>query len=266
MNIDKAKRLVEACYRDQRLLDLYAHGDHLSRAQTKHDIGHAFEVRDVAADLTAIVQAHRPELLSDWTMQIVIPLGAFLHDIGRAIDVEKHDSAGAAWAQDFLRKLTLEGDDETLPSDIIKRVVKIIACHRAHRYVTVKTTDPALDIVVIADKCVGDEDRVRDRRAAILRVLTWFRLSWIPLRRGGIHDRANFAIKNAKLAPDGDELVLHLKIDERVCKPALIYNLYGDRFQSCSLAAFKLGFAFRLEFNGARYAFDETQGTFLPSR
>jgi hypothetical protein len=254
MLLGKAKQLVAACYKDQRLLDLYAKGDRLSSNQTKHDIAHAIEVLDVAIELTAKIHAQNPSLLDEWDREVIIPLAAFLHDIGRAIDVDNHDKAGAKWANEFLKELTLPGDNEILPLNVRNRVVRIIACHRAHRYRNVKFVDTALDIVLIADKCVGDEERVRPGRASVLRILTALRLAWIPLRKGSIHDRANFAIKGKpRLEMDDDAFVLRLTIDTRVCKPSLIYNLYGDRFYCCELAFAKIGYLFQLEFNGVRY-------------
>jgi hypothetical protein len=127
--------------------------------------------------------------------------------------------------------------------------------------------------VVIADKCVGDEDRVRPGRAAALRVLRFFRLAqqWT----GSPHDRVNFAIKEAGITVDGNEdlighdagvIVLKLRIDEHVSNPRDIYELYGDRFHACGRAAVYLGFLFRLEFNGVRYLYSEEDQTWLPVR
>lgn len=252
MNVDTAAKLVQSSFRHPYVLKCYKEGDANSSNQTKHDISHADEVLNLALRLVAQVEEVFPDLLDEWTKHVIIPLGAFLHDIGRCIDVDTHDVAGAKWAMDFLQNHLKTDTGETLPLDTIKRVARIIACHRTNRYVKVKFTDHALDIVLIADKCVGDEERVRPGRARILRALTWFgKAHWGDnLRVGGIHDRINFAIKKAQVDRDDRTFVLRIDLDERVCLPDEVYGLYGDRFHCCVIAARKMGFGFELEFNG----------------
>lgn len=250
MELKKAAALVASVYGHPKVLACYAEGDKVSRNQTKHDIGHAFEVLALSLKLALIINTKSPGKIDAWTLQVVLPLAAFLHDIGRCMGIDDHDKLGAQWAIPFLRELRLEGDDEQLPAETISRVARIIACHRTHRYAKVTFDEPALDIVLIADKCVGDEERVRPGRARVLRVLTWLGLSWLPLRKGGVHDRANFAIKTAEVVEREDDLVLCIDLDKRVCQPKLIYELYGDRFHCCVIAARKLGYGFKLQFNG----------------
>ena len=264
MEIEKAKKLVTACFSDPVIKRLYDAGDHLSKNQTKHDLAHAQQVRDLAVKIAREIEDRKPGYLDAWTLEVIIPLAAFLHDIGRAINVEDHDKAGAKWAQGYLKEFHLPDDSETLPPETVKRICRIIACHRSRIVLKQKFDDPAWALVVLADKCVGDEERVRPQRAAILTVLTWLRLSWIPLRKGGVHDRANFAIKKADLIVDEADLVLSLQMDRRVCKPSLIYKLYGERFWACGKAAQYLGFRFRLEFNGERYSFCKEKETWVP--
>jgi hypothetical protein len=263
MELIEAKALVQHAYVDEGLLALYDAGDKLSKSQTKHDVNHAYQVRDVALALTTELHRRNPELLDEWTREVIIPLAAYLHDIGRAISVNDHANAGAKWANKYLRDLKF-------PQEVVRRVCKIIACHRSSIVLSRKFDDPAWAIVVIADKCVGDEDRVRPGRAAALRVMRFFRLAhqWT----GSIHDRINFAIKEAGLTVDGNEdrltdagaIVLKLRIDEHVSAPRDIYELYGDRFHACGRAAVYLGFLFRLEFNGVRYLYSEEDQTWLP--
>lgn len=45
----------------------------------------------------------------------------------------------------------------------------------------------------------------------------------------------------------GDELVLRLNVDRRVCKATMILDLYSERYQACHRAAEYLGLKFRLE-------------------
>src|SRR5205823_8632170 len=110
MELSQAKALVQATYRDEGLLALYAQGDKLSKSQTKHDVNHAYQVRDVALALTAELHRRNPMLLDEWTRDVIIPLAAFLHDIGRAISVEDHASAGAKWANKYLKEQGFQQD------------------------------------------------------------------------------------------------------------------------------------------------------------
>ena len=265
MDLEKAKRLVSACLSDPVIERLYEEGDELSRHQTKHDIDDANQVMELANKVTAELHNRFPDLLDDWTREVVIPLAAFLHDIGRAINVEDHAKAGAKWSLNYLKELRLSEDDsEGLPMDVIKRICRIVACHRSSAVHKLDFNDPAWAIVVIADKCVGDEERVRPFRAFVLSLLTPLGLTWIPLRKGGIHDRANYAIKHADLVFDENELILKIDMDKRVCSPSLVYKLYGERFNACLKAARYLGLQFRLEFNGELYTYCTRKNTWVP--
>lgn len=254
MELVKARKLVALCFADPEISELYAAGDKLSQNQTKHDIDHACQVRDLAERMALGVNARKRGFLDEWTREVVIPLAAYLHDIGRAIDVAEHASAGAKWTKNYLSRLRLPDDTETLPVQVINRIARIVACHRSQIVLSREFNDPAWAIVVLADKCVGDEERVRPGRAAILSVLRFFRATWIPLRKGGVHDRANFAIKKADVKFRAREIRLQLTIDTAVCDARLIYSLYSERFQACTKAAEYLGFIFRLDFNGETYA------------
>ncbi len=256
MNIEEAAALVQSTLRHSAVLACYKQGDANSSNQTKHDISHADEVLQLALRLIDLTEEISPGKLDEWTKRVVVPMGAFLHDIGRCINVENHDSEGAKWAMEFLQNTLKTADGETLPIDIIRRIARVIACHRTNKYVKVTFEDPALDIVLIADKCVGDEARVRWFRKRLIRLLSWFRLGHLAdnMRVGGIHDRANFAIKEALVERVETMLVLNLTLDTDVCLVQELYELYGDRFHCCVLAARKLGFGFSLRFNGVLYA------------
>lgn len=247
MHLEKAKRLVAFIFAHQLVAETAKKGDMLSSNQTDHGMTHFLEVVRLASVLTDKFNLQRPGTFSQWESAVTIPLAALLHDIGRAINVDEHDKAGAKWSRDFLRNLTLPGDTETLPWTEVKRISKIVACHRSNVVLKRPFDDACWAVVVLADKFAGDEERVRPVRAAILSVLTALRLSFIPLRKGGIHDRVNFAIKNSEPFVQGDELVLRLNVDRRVCEATLILDLYADRYQACHLAAAFLGLKFRLE-------------------
>lgn len=256
------KNLVPRVYEDPEVLALCDEGDRKRASQTKHDRNHLVLVRDVAVSLTAEIDRLLPGKLSSHVRKVIIPVAAFLHDIGGGIDPDNHASAGAKWSRSYLKRLGF--DKET-----VNHIARIVACHRSEVVLKPKSfrranfVDAAWAIVVIADKAVGDEDRVRPGPAKELtRLRDEHRMhEWT----GSEHDQVNFAIKSAELvldgrgagAPDPGAIVLKLRIDEQVSTPEQVYHLYGKRFHACGKAAQYLGFLFRLEFNGERYFYDK---------
>jgi hypothetical protein len=268
LSLSEAKAVVTGLYDDREILDLYAAGDKISSGQTKHDIGHAFSVLHTAEFLTGEICKRFPDKLDDETRFVVIPAGAFLHDIGRAIDVDDHAGAGARITRTLLAPRGLD-------SEVIKRIQRIVALHRSSAVLKMKFNDPAWAIVVIADKCVGDEDRVRPGPANMLRVLRFLRLAHRDWWNNAAHDRVNFAIKKSDLLVDSDDthnadhagaIVLKLSLDEVVAPATELLTLYADRFHSCGRAAKYLGFVFRIEINGDRWAFDDDNNKWHPVR
>ena len=248
MQLDKARLLVAQIFAMPVIHELAEKGDKLSSHQTDHGMKHFLDVAEMARKLCAIVSARRPGALNEWETDVIIPLASLFHDIGRAIDVEDHANAGARWAQKFLKQTALFGDDEILPRSVRNRICRIIACHRSGIVLNREFNDPAWAIVVLADKFVGDEERVRPGRALVLGMLTILGLPWIPLRKGGIHDRVNFAIKKVIPEANGDELDLVLVLDQRVCDGRLVLDTYSNRYLACDRAARYLGFKFRIRF------------------
>lgn len=264
-----ARKLRDFIFQDPTVRQLYAQGDQLSASQTKHDEGHAFQVLAVGLALVAEIHKRMPDIFDEWTREIVIPAALFLHDVGRAIDVDNHAKAGAKWAKGYLTEL---GFDKTT----VRRICKIIACHRSslvlkpNSFRAANYGDAAWAVVVIADKAVGDEDRVRPEKLKELRKLRKKRQ--LKQWTGSRHDLINYAIKGSALIVDGRDdsqsdpgaIVLKLRIDKLVCQPFDIYDLYRDRFHACGKAAQYLGFLFRLEFNGVRYAYSKEKQDWLP--
>jgi len=261
---------VEKMLVDPELLKLYDDGDKLSRSQTKHDVGHAFAVLEMARLLTEKLHQRFPDLLSEVARLVIIEAGAFLHDIGRAISVDDHAEAGKKVALDYMLK-------NGFPLEVATRVAAVVACHRSDKFLTISIENlkkfPELAIVVIADKCVGDEDRVRPARAFALRALRLVGLAKVNLFNISEHDRVNFAIKKAELLVDfgdssGDEhagaIVLKLSFDDKVVPAAELLSLYSKRFQSCGRAAKSLGFLFRIEVNSVRFRFDDATNRWCP--
>lgn len=259
-----------AMTQDPKLLDLYDQGDKVSSSQTKHDVAHAYSVLNTANYLKREVISRFPELLSREASEVVIPAGAFLHDIGRAVSVNDHAGAGKKIALEYCR-------EKNFPNKTAARIAAVVACHRSDDFLKISISAlknfPELAIVVIADKCVGDEDRVRPGRAMLLKV---FRLVGLARRNwwhNAEHDRVNFAIKQCDLIVDSDDaptkehagaIVLKLRLDEKVAPASELLSLYARRFHSCGRGAKALGFVFRIEVNGTRYCFHDDSSSWVP--
>lgn len=283
MNLEKAMRLYQYCQSHPEVKRLYDEGDARRAGQTKHGfLEHALPVVRESCVIADTIRAHNPSLIDDYTYHVVLPFGALLHDIGGANSIEHHDVEGVKLMQPFLAELTLPGDTETLSAATQRRILKIIACHRAGKYLKMTTPDAALDIVLLADKSVGDEDRVRPARARLLRTLTQWGLAGLPLTNNGAHDRINFAIESSKLVTEGGDMLLRLKVKDDVLRDSpwlfwlptrpSIYSVifdhpyYKKNFHSMERAAGHLGFPFYLEFNGVRFGFAKETKTWSPAK
>lgn len=274
----KKMLLVDALPSDPEIIARYEKADMVSAEQTAHGLPHAENVRDNAAILIAMIDQEYPGLLSD-DDKVCALISAMTHDNGRADEIAKHGLMGARWANEFLPRFTVVDGEETirLSDEDIKRIVKGIACHSYKEFINVKVPDVVLDITYIADKCAGDESRVREDRAAELAKLArysvnlfgkWLRLTWRAdkSREGGEHDRVNYAIKQVSLLKDGRNIVLKLDIDLRVCDPELIWSVRWNRtaYQGCWVAANRLGFEFQLEINNVRYVSEGQEADWRP--
>lgn len=263
LSFDEMRDIVVRLPFEHSLLQLYKEGDNKSRFQTKHNDEHARLVMDLAAHLFSEMQGRFPDRFDD-SSELVVLAAAFFHDIGRAEAVNEHAAAGRKIAFDYLSQ-------KGFARDFAGKVAAIVARHRSNDFLKISLetlrTFPELAIVVIADKCVGDEDRVRFWRALLLRVLRRFGLSHLNLWHNSQHDRANFSIKETTLIVDSDEnysdehagaIILKLTVDVAVADAELILGLYGRRFQACDFGAKSMGFAFRIELNGVRYYYEST--------
>lgn len=264
MELQRLIAVRDRMYRDPELLAVYEKGDENSKGQTRHDYVHGDEVRDLALRLTEQIDRVFPGMLDEVTKEFIIPCAAWLHDIGRSIDIDRHDVEGAKLARDYL-------DKQGVPRDLRSRICHIIGRHRASAVIKKGISSPEHAIVVIADKCIGDEARVRSDKALALRIARFIGFGGWSLARVNLwgnapHDRVNFAIKKADLVLDchdsparQGEIVLCLTIDEGVAtmKEIVTLDWFADSFFACGKAAKYFGFRFRIEFNGVRHMWDK---------
>lgn len=264
MELSRLIEIREAMPTDPEYLDYYARGDKNSHWQTRHDAHHGEEVHDLGMKslLPQLEQVFGP-LVDEVTREFVLPTALRSHDVGRAIDIDKHDTEGARVMKDYLQK-------REVPHEVLAHVCRLIVHHRSNRVLKHGILDAAHAILVIADKCIGDERRVREDKATKLNLLRRIGIrNWTLARRNwwfnAAHDRVNFAIKEAKVQVDVEqnpghrkptgEIVLKMTIDEKVASIKEIVSLdwFADSFHACGKAAEFFGLFFRLEFNGVRY-------------
>lgn len=264
MELSRLIEIRDAMPSDPEYLDYYARGDKNSMGQTRHDAHHGEEVYDLGMkSLLPQLEAIFGPLMDEVTREFTLPTALRSHDVGRAIDIDKHDTEGARVMKDYLER-------RGVPHEITAHVCRLIVLHRASRVLKNGIKDAAHAILVIADKCIGDERRVREDKARKLNFLRLFGYGkWSLARRNwwhnAAHDRVNFAIKNAIVRVDVEnnpghtrptgEIVLQLTIDEKVASIKEIVSLdwFADSFHACGKAAEHFGLFFRLEFNGIRY-------------
>jgi len=258
----RAEQYVQGFCIEPVIIRLAAAGDSLSKAQTKHDMQHLINVRNIGMQMLLEWDRRFPGRLTEWQKRVIAPLSFLLHDIGRAIDVNNHAEAGARIAYLLLTQ-------RRFPKEVIRQVCRPVALHRSEEVLKREFDDLIWAFLVLADKCVGDEDRVRPKEAAILRILTWVGLAHIDWWDEAAHDRVNYAITKADVIIDGHDtrgtdagaFVLKLTLRSGITSAEEITTLYGKRFHACGRAAQYLGFSFRIEFNGVRYMYDkETKG------
>lgn len=262
MNLAEAREKVALMYSDPLLVNLYKKSDRISWWQNKHDITHALLVKDTAETIALGVKSLFGDLIDDWTQFVVIPIASFLHDIGRAENISDHAVAGARIAHEYLGSKNFDNSS-------VQRICRIIANHRSGNVLAKTLDDPAWAIVVVADKCVGDEDRARLIKVAALNALLVVGQSHRNLWFNAVHDRACFAIKTARTSVDttlGEpSIVLDLTIDGRVCTFAEIASLYDDRFRACVKCSRFLSLTFLVKVNGVLHHFNEHQGRWMCS-
>lgn len=261
----RAERYAKDFCSDPRIIALAAAGDNLSKSQTKHDLQHLIAVRNIGMQMLDEYDRRFPGKLTEWEKRVEAPLSLLLHDIGRAIDVDNHAAAGARIAYIYLSQ-------RRFPRPLIQRVCRNVALHRSDEVLKREFNNIIWAFTVLADKCVGDEDRVRPLEANILRVLCLLRLAHINWWDEAAHDRVNFAITNATVIVDSHDargldagaIVLKLTMRDGITSAEEITTLYGKRFHACGRAAQYLGFSFRIEFNGVRYMYDKEAKGWCP--
>ena len=154
-------------------------------------------------------------------------IAGYLHDIGNSINRMDHAHTGAILAYDILKRLGMPLEDAA-------EIMMAIGNHDENSGTAVSTVSAAL---ILADKSDVHRSRVRNEN----------------LSRFDIHDRVNYAVEEAKVEVDTEnmKIYLKLKIDTEICPVIKYFEIFLDRMLMCKKAASYLDVWFHLEINGA---------------
>jgi len=211
----------EEITRNAEVLEYYKRGNELLGAlgYTDHSTAHTALVAKRAAQLLQAFGYGEREIE-------LVQIAGFLHDIGNVINRSHHAEYGALLANEILEDTDLSLEDR----------VQIVSAIANHDESTGVAADPITAALILADKSDVRRNRVRESDP------TQF----------DIHDRVNYAVKNAALKCDPQEktVTLALKIDEEICTMFDYFEIFLERMMMCSRAARVLGATFSLVVNG----------------
>lgn len=155
-------------------------------------------------------------------------IAGFMHDIGNAVNRNRHAEYGAILANELLKGTDLSLEDR----------ITIMSAIGNHDESTGGATDPVSAALIIADKTDVRRNRVRDKDRAAF----------------DIHDRVNYAVTEAKLKINKEKklISLNLQIDESICTMYEYFDIFLGRMMMCRGAAEILNMKFRLTANGSK--------------
>lgn len=186
---------------------------------TDHSEAHATLVAERAAEILESLGYKKKQIE-------LVKVAAYMHDIGNAINRNRHAEYGAILANDLLKQKDMDIQDRLT-------VVSAIAHHDES---TGGATDVISAALIIADKTDVRRNRVRQK----------------PKASFDVHDRVNYAVTKTDLAIDKDkkQITLNLEIDEKICTMYEYFDIFLGRMMMCRKASELLGVTFRLMVNG----------------
>ena len=155
-------------------------------------------------------------------------IAGFMHDIGNCVNRINHAQSGACMAFTLLRDMGMEPEN----------IATVISAIGNHDESTASTIDPITAAIILADK--GDIRKSRVRH--------------ISSTAFDIHDRVNFAAKNAEFILDVENKTISFRIDidEEMSSPVEYFEIFLERMLLCKKAAAVLDLKFKLLINGAK--------------
>ena len=154
-------------------------------------------------------------------------IAGFMHDIGNAINRSHHAEYGAILAYELLKETDMPIDDRLT-------IVSAIGNHDEKDGVAVDAVTAAL---IIADKTDVRRSRVVS-----------------PKEEFDIHDRVNYAVTDADVIVDRENMTITLKleIDESICTMYEYFEIFLGRMEMSRRAANVFGAKFKVTVNGSK--------------
>lgn len=187
---------------------------------TDHSTAHCALVAERAAEILK-------ELGYDKDTIELAKIAGFMHDIGNAINRSHHAEYGAILAYEFLKETDMPIDDRLT-------IVSAIGNHDEKDGVAVDAVTAAL---IIADKTDVRRSRVVS-----------------PKEEFDIHDRVNYAVTDADVIVDRENMTITLKleIDESICTMYEYFEIFLGRMEMSRRAAKVFGAKFKVTVNGSK--------------
>lgn len=260
----------------------YELADKMTKGMTKHNLAsHAEPVQKLGLAIMSLIESIAPGTFTELEREFVAKLVLIAHDMGRGaeekvlvngklVDIHEKDGAHAInllliaeGVPTFIRSVITYAIVNHRSSGILGRNALHMPDHVANEVLRSRMlmARRMLAVLVIADKCIGDKDRVRWSKTIRIMLLRFFGLSnyWFEKfeNEDSRNNFANYAIKGASVVIDQTDttcvselgsIVLSIEIDERVCTMSQILSVrwFRDAFRCCVKAAKFLGFDFRI--------------------
>ena len=153
-------------------------------------------------------------------------IAGYMHDIGNAINRNRHAEYGGLLANEILKQYDL----------IIPDRITIVSAISNHDESTGGAVDPISAALIIGDKTDVRRSRVRNKEHQSF----------------DIHDRVNYAAERSELTldPERRTLTLSLGINTEFCAVMDYFEIFLERMLLCRRAAEFLELTFKLDING----------------
>ena len=155
-------------------------------------------------------------------------IAGYLHDIGNCVNRVDHAHSGAIMAFNILKDMGMPVEERT-------EIMMAIGNHDEKTGTAVSDISAAL---ILADKSDVHRDRVTNQNLSTF----------------DIHDRVNYAVKNANLElnPEERKVKLNLTIDTKLCPVLDYFEIFMERTMMSKYAAKYLKIWFELVINNTK--------------
>ena len=155
-------------------------------------------------------------------------IAGYMHDIGNAINRNRHAEYGGLLANEILKQYDLSIPDR----------ITIVSAISNHDESTGGAVDPISAAIIIGDKTDVRRNRVREK----------------PKATFDIHDRVNYAALKSDLIIDREKNTIQIKLelDDSICSVMDYFEIFLERMLMCRRASEVLGCKFKLSANGSK--------------